>query len=143
MRDVEIVWDELLDAFENDDPGVVFLLDRHSGEIYLVPAEYDDEGFWQEVADGSDQQYLAIPGPDYEQERLLLYTFIQGVENAHLRDMLGRAYSGKLPYGKVEEILSFYPEEMEHLQSLRESHLSQRIKHWLEEHDIFAPGELL
>jgi hypothetical protein len=57
--------------------------------------------------------------------------------------MLGRAYSGKLPYGKVEEILSFYPEEMEHLQSLRESHLSQRIKHWLEEHDIFAPGELL
>lgn len=142
MRDVDIIWDELLDAFENEDKDLVYLLDRLSGEIYLVPADYDDEGFWRDVEANSDQ-YLPIPGFDYGQERLLLHEFIQGIENEHLKEMLNRAYGGKLPYGKVEEILSFYPDEMEHLQALRESHLTERIRQWLEEHDLFSPFELL
>lgn len=138
LRDVEIIWDELLDAFENTDPDVVYILDRLSGEIYMVPSDYDDDQFWQDVASSSDQ-YLPIPGYDYSQERLLLYEFIQKVENQHLREMLGRAYGGKIPYGKVEEILSFYPEELDELESLRESQLAKRVKHWLEEHDLFSP----
>lgn len=142
MRDVDIIWDELLDAFENEDKDVVYLLDRLSGEIFLVPADYDDEGFWRDVEANNDQ-YLPIPGFDYGQERLLLYEFIQGIENVHLKEMLSRAYGGKLPYGKVEEILSFYPDDMERLQALRESHLTERIRQWLEEHDLFSPLELI
>jgi hypothetical protein len=141
LRDVEIIWDELLDAFENSDPDVIFILDRLSGEIYMVPSDYDDDQFWQDVAAGSDQ-YLPIPGYDYSQERLFLHEFIQTVENPHLREMLGRAYSGKIPYGKVEEILSFYPEELDEMESLRESHLVKRVKQWLEEHDLFSPIDL-
>lgn len=142
MRDVDIIWDELMDAFENEDPGVVYLLDRLSGEIYMIPTDYDDDGFWHEIAANEDQ-YLPIPGFDYDQERLLLYEFIQSVDTEHLREMLTRAYSGKLPYGKVEEILSFYPDDMERLQALRESHLTERIRQWLEEHDIFAGDGVL
>jgi hypothetical protein len=141
MRDVEIVWDELLDAFENTDPDVVYILDRLSGEIYMVPSDYDDDQFWQDVA-SSSEQYLPIPGYDYGQERLVLYEFIQKVENPNLREMLGRAYGGKIPYGKVEEILSFYPEESDELESLREAHLTSRVKQWLEEHDLFSPVDL-
>lgn len=141
LRDVEIVWDELLDAFENTDPDLVYILDRLSGEIYLVPSDYDDDQFWQDV-ESSGEQYLQIPGYDYSQERLLLHEFIQQVENPHLREMLGRAYGGRLPYGKIEEILSFYPEEMDELDSLRESQLVQRVKQWLEEHDLFSPIDL-
>jgi hypothetical protein len=141
LRDVEILWDELLDAFENTDPDVVYILDRLSGEIYMVPSDYDDDQFWQDVA-SSSEQYLPIPGYDYGQERLLLYEFIQKVENLHLREMLGRAYGGKIPYGKVEEILSFYPEELDELESLREAHLTKRVKQWLEEHDLFSPIDL-
>jgi calcineurin-like phosphoesterase family protein len=142
MRDVDIVWDELLDAFENDDPELIYLLDRLSGEIYLVPADYDNDEFWQEMSSSSDQ-YLPIPGFDYEQERILLHEFIQKVENVHLKGMLNRAYAGKLPYGKVEEILSFYPEEQERLEVLRESQLAERVSHWLEEHDLFSPLDVI
>ena len=141
LRDVEIVWDELLDAFENSDPDVVYILDRLSGEIYMVPSDYDDDQFWHDVASSSDQ-YLPIPGYDYGQERLILYEFIQQVENLHLKEMLDRAYGGKIPYGKVEEILSFYPEELDELESLRESQLVKRVKQWLEEHDLYSPIDL-
>jgi len=141
LRDVEIVWDELLDAFENTDPDMVYILDRLSGEIYLVPSDFDDDQFWQDVESGGDQ-YLPIPGYDYGQERLLLHEFIQKVENVHLKEMLCRAFGGKIPYGKIEEILSFYPEELDELESLRESQLVHRVKQWLEEHDLFSPVDL-
>lgn len=141
LRDIEIVWDELLDAFENTDPDLVYILDRLTGEIYLVPSDYDDDQFWQDVT-SSGEQYLQIPGYDYGQERLLLHDFIQKVENPHLKEMLGRAYGGKVPYGKVEEILSFYPEELDELDSLRESQLVHRVRQWLEEHDLFSPIDL-
>lgn len=139
MRDVEIVWDDLMDAFTNPDPELVYLLDRETGEVFFVPVDYEDDAFWDEI-EHNDDQFLQIPGFDYEQERLLLHEFIKGITNVRLKEILERAFVGKRPYGKLEEILSFYPEEMERLDALKESLLADRIRQWLEEHDIF-PGD--
>jgi Uncharacterised protein family (UPF0158) len=138
MREMEIVWDDLLDGFENSDPEILFFLDRNSGEVFSVPVDYEDDSFWEEV-ENSDQ-FLLIPGFDYDQERLLLHDFIKSVTNDRLKDILERAFVGKRPYGRLDEILSFYPDEMERLAALKEEIISDRIRHWLEEHDIFASG---
>lgn len=138
MRDVEILWDDLLEAFENMDAEMVYFLDRETGEIFMVPADYEDEGFWEEIEDSSDR-YIQIPGYDYEQERILIYEFIKGLENEHLKSILDRAFAGKTPYGRVDEILSFYPEEFDRYMAIREGALSERVRRWLEEHDMFAP----
>lgn len=140
MRDVEIVWDELLDAFENTEPDIVYFLDRLTGEIFFVPVDYEDEEFWEEVENNSDQ-FLEIPGFDYEQERLLLHEFIKGVTNESLRDILKRSFIGKRPFGRLEDILSFYPDEMERLAALKEALVTDRVRCWLEEHDISPPEE--
>lgn len=140
MRDMEIVWDDLIDAFENADPDVVYFLDRLTGEIFLVPENYEDEEFWEEVNANSDQ-FIQIPGFDYELERLLLHDFIKGVTNDKLKNMLEKSFTGKRPYGRLDEILSFYPEEMERLTALKEEMAADRIRRWLEEHDIFPANE--
>ncbi len=139
MRELEIVWDDLLDGFENTDPEILYFLDRTTGEVFSVPIDYEDDGFWEEV-ENSDQ-FLHIPGFDYDRERLLLHEFIKGIANDRLREILERSFVGKRPYGRLDEILSFYPEEMEQLTALREELTSDRIRHWLEEHDIFPSGE--
>ena len=139
MREMEIVWDDLLDGFENSDPEILFFLDRNSGEVFSVPVDYEEDAFWEEV-ENSDQ-YILIPGFDYEQERLLLHEFIKSVTNDKLKDILERSFVGKRPYGRLDEILSFYPDEMERLTALKEEIISDRIRHWLEEHDIFPSGE--
>ena len=138
MREMEIVWDDLLDGFENTDPEILFFLDRQTGEVFSVPVDYEDDAFWEEV-ENSDQ-FLAIPGFDYDQERLLLHEFIKSVTNDRLKDILERSFVGKRPYGRLDEILSFYPDEMERLSALKEEIISDRIRHWLEEHDIFPSG---
>ena len=139
MREMEIVWDDLLEGFENTDPETVFFLDRMTGEIFPVPVDYEDDAFWEEVE--TSDQFLQIPGFDYDQERLLLHEFIKGVTNEKLKNLLERAFVGKRPYGRLDEILSFYPDEMERLSALKEEIISDRVRHWLEEHDIFPSGE--
>ncbi len=137
LREVEIVWDDLVDAFENTDRDIVYFLDRESGDIFFVPVDYEDDSFWEEVGELSEQ-FLEIPGFDYEQERLLLHEFIQGVESENLRNILAHSFVGKRPYGRVEDILAFYPEEMERLAELKEELTSDRVRRWLEEHDIYS-----
>ena len=137
MREVEIIWEDLVDAFENTDPDIVYFLDRDTGEVFFVPVDYEDEDFWEEMEE-NDDQYLEIPGFDYEQERLLLHTFIKKVPNAKLRNILERSFIGKRPFGRLEDILAFYPEEMERLLVLKEELTNDRVRRWLEEHDIFS-----
>lgn len=139
MRDVEIVWDDLLDGFENSDPEIVYFLDRDTGEVFFVPVDYEDDAFWEEIAN-NEEQFLQIPGFDYDQERLLIHEFIKGVTNEKLKTILERTFVGKLPFGRLDEILSFYPEEMERLVALKDEIITDRVRHWLEEHDIYPPG---
>ena len=139
MRDVEIVWDDLLDAFENSDPELIFILDRQTGEVFFVPADYEDDGFWQEI-ESNGEQYLQVPGFDYDQERLLIHDFIRKIGNDKLRQVLERVFVGRSPFGRLEEILSFYPDELEVLLAMKEEMIAERIRAWLEEHDIYPAG---
>ncbi|HET6419657.1 MAG TPA: UPF0158 family protein [Geobacteraceae bacterium] len=136
MRDVEIIWDDLIDAFQNADIETAYFLDRETGEIFSVPMDYEDDDFWEELEMDGDR-YLRVPGFDYEQERLLLTEFIKGVTSESLKKLLERSLAGKYSYGRLDEILSFYPEEMERLVALKEEFLAERIRNWLEVNDIF------
>ena len=139
MRDMEIVWDDLLEAFANSDEDLVYLLDRMTGEVFFVPADYEDEAFWEEI-ESQPEHFLAIPGFDYDQERLLIQDFIKGVANERLKEMLAMATSGR-SHGRIDEILSFYPEELDRYSVLKEELLAERIRHWLESNDIFPAGD--
>lgn len=139
-REMDIVWDELVEAFMNPNPDVLYFLDRGTGEVFFVPDDYDDESFWQEI-ESNEEQFLLIPGFDYEQERLLLHEFIKSLPVGPLRTVLERTFGGKSSYGKMDDILSFYPDELEAYYSLKDELLNTRIRSWLEEHDIYPPAE--
>ena len=138
MRNLEIVWEDLMEAFENTDSELAYFLDRETGEVFSVPTEYDDDPFWDEV-ESQDERYLEIPHFDYSQERQMVHAFIQGIGNDGLKAMLVRAFVGKQSHGRLSEILSFYPEEMERFQAVREELITGQAGHWLEEHDIYPP----
>ena len=51
MRNLEIVWEDLMEAFENGDTDLIYFLDRETGEVFSVPAEYDDDPFWDRTSE--------------------------------------------------------------------------------------------
>lgn len=138
MRNSDLIWDELVDAFANTDSGIVFFFDRDTSEVFFVPSDYEDESFWEEV-ERAHERYIPIPLFDYDKERLLLYEFIAGLRDENLRAFLSGTFAGQSPFGRIDEILSFYPEEYERLVHLKEQALAQIIEGWLGEHDLMAP----
>ncbi|MDD2318668.1 MAG: UPF0158 family protein [Geobacteraceae bacterium] len=140
MHDVEIVWDDLVEAFENVDPETVYFLDRETGEVFSVPIDYEDDDFWEEIEENEDR-YLQIPDFDYDQERQLLHEFIKAMINPSLKSLLERSLMGKRPFGRLEEILSFYPEETERLIVLKDELIAGRIRKWLANSDIFITDD--
>lgn len=140
MRDVEIAWEDLLEAFANSDTSVLYFLDRDSGEIFAVPDDYENEGFWEEVDFNADR-YLRIPTVDADKERALVQQFVKDTADPALKSVLEKGMFGRVPYDQMDEILSFYPEERERLTALREEMATERIKRWLEEKDIYFSEE--
>jgi hypothetical protein len=139
-KELEILWEDLIAAFDNADPEIIYFLDRDSGEVFFVPTDYDDESFWDDI-ETKTEQYLEIPSLTYEEERVLVHDFISNLPKGPLKEVMTFSFTGKNSFGKIEEILSFYPDEMETFNILKEEMLSSRIKSWLEEHDIYPPIE--
>jgi hypothetical protein len=139
MRNSDLVWDDLVDAFANTDSSTVFFFDRETAEVFFVPTDYEDEAFWEEV-ERVHERYIPIPLFNYEQERLMVYDFIAGLRDENLRSFLAGSFAGQSPFGRIDEILSFYPDEYERLIQLKEEVVAELIHAWLGEHDLMAPS---
>ena len=135
LRNMQIVWDDLLDAFSSDEETIYFL-DRDTGEVFFVPTGYEDGDFWSEVG-MHRQRYLRIPPFDYEQERYLVYEFIRQLNDPGLKGLLTQTFAGKNTFGRLDDILAFSPAEQERLVRMKDEVMSGRIRHWLEEHDLY------
>ena len=137
IHNVEIVWDELMDAFASGLSDRVYFLDRYTGEIFFVPATSEDDEVWQQMETGRDR-FLEIPRFDYGVERQFLSAFIGAIQDKGLAGILNGTLRGRKPYGNINEILSFFPEEEERLMAMKDDFFASRVKNWLEENDLFT-----
>lgn len=136
IHSVAIAWDDLLRAFSNMEQEMVYFFDRMTGEIFSVGADMED-GFWEQM-DQHQERFLEIPYLDISAERSLINGFLETQINSELRPLLQHALSGKPPYARPADILSFFPEEEQQLADLRDRFLSDRVKSWLEQNNLLS-----
>ena len=136
IHSVAIAWDDLLRAFSNMEQDRVYFFDRMTGEIFSVRSDSEDD-FWDQI-EQQQGRFLEIPVLDTAAERTLINGFLEKQANLELRRLLDHALSGQPPYAKAADILSFFPEEELQLSELRDTFLSNRVKHWLEENELFS-----
>ena len=137
VHNVKIVWDELLDAFSSGKGDRVYFLDRQTGEIFFVPSALEDEDFWRQI-ETNQERFLEIPRIDNSVERQIISGFIGAIEDLELKRLLDGSLTGHKPYGKINDILSFFPEEHERLLEIKDDFLASRVKFWLEENNLFT-----
>jgi Uncharacterised protein family (UPF0158) len=137
IHNVEIVWDELMDAFTSGQSDRVYFLDRYTGEIFFVPATLEDDEVWRQMDTGRDR-FLEIPRFDYGVERQFMSGFIGAIQDTGLRSILNGSLAGRKPYGNINEILAFFPEEEERLTAMKDDFFASRVKNWLEENNLFT-----
>ncbi|MBI2353677.1 MAG: hypothetical protein HYV06_01390 [Deltaproteobacteria bacterium] len=137
VNNVEIVWDELLDAFTSGRGDRVYFLDRMTGEIFFVSSSLEDEEFWRQM-ETSRERFLEIPRFDYGIERQIMSGFIGAIQDSGLKRLLDGSLAGRKPYGNMDDILSFFPEEQERLLEMKDEFFTSRVKNWLEENNLFT-----
>ncbi len=133
---VAILWDELLGAFTNMEADRVYFFDRATGEIFFVRADQGE--LLRQELDQRQDRFLEIPHFDHAAERQLLTGFNRTHDNEELRSLLHHALSGRPPYVTSHDILAFFPHEEQQLGELTERFLSNRVKDWLEEHNLLS-----
>lgn len=137
VHNVEIVWDELMDAFTSGQSDRVYFLDRYTGEVFFIPSAQENDELWRQMETGKDR-FLEIPRLDYGIERQLLSGFVNAVQEKEVKGLLSGLLAGRGPYGKVNDILSFFPDEEERLMAMKDEFLAKRVNTWLEENNLFT-----
>src|ERR1039457_4101187 len=137
VHNVEIIWDELMDAFTSGQGNRVYFLDNQTGEMFFVPSNLEDEEFWRQM-ETNRERFLEIPRFDYSVERQIMSGFIGAIEDSSLKSLLGGSVTGRKPYGNINDILSFFPNEHERLMEIKDEFLTSRVKQWLEVNNLFT-----
>lgn len=137
IHNVEISWDALLNAFTNGPGDQVYFLDKMTGEIFFVSAAMQDDDFWHQM-DSHQERFLEIPQFDIRTEREIVSNFISTVKDADLKKLLDGFQSGRKPYGNLDDIMEFFPDDREKLTELKDDFLCRRMKNWLESHNLFT-----
>ena len=142
IHSVEISWEDLLGAFTSGQPDKTYFLDRLTGEIFFVPSSSDSSEVRQQLS-SNGERFLEIPPFDYRSERQIVTEFVAQIADSGLRKLLRNSLAGRKPYGKIEDILSFYPEEEDRFALLKDQFLSNRLKNWMEENNLFTADTVL
>ena len=86
----------------------------------------------------NQERFLEIPRFEYSNERQIMYDFINSVKDSDLKRLLSGSLAGRKPYGNINEILDFFPDEQEKLLEMKDEFVTSRVKSWLEEHNLFT-----
>jgi len=142
IHSVEISWEDLLGAFTSGQLDKAYYLDRLTGEIFFVPSASNSNEVLQQLENNSER-FLEIPTFDYRSERQIVTEFVAQISDEELRKLLHTTLAGRKPYGKIEDILSFYPHEEENFALLKDQFLSNRLKTWMEENNLLSADAVL
>lgn len=139
---VEILWEDLLGAFTSGQLDKFYYLDRLTGEIFSVPSTSDNNEVRQQLQNNGER-FLEIPPFDYRSERQIVAEFSSQISDPELKNMLSNSLAGRRPFGKIEDILSFYPQEEDRFALLKDQFLSSRLKTWMDENNLFTADVFL
>jgi hypothetical protein len=142
IHSVEISWEDLLGAFTSGQLDKSYYLDRLTGEIFFVPFTSDNNEVRQQL-ENNGERFLEIPPFDHRSERQIVSEFVDEIADVELRNLLSSSLAGKKPFGKIEDILSFYPLEEERFALLKDQFLSRRLKTWMDENNLITADAAL
>lgn len=136
IRKLEISWEALEDAFENNAPEVHSYLHLSTGEVLRVVDGVADPAMHQRIA--SDPNYQRVDPVSSREQYRWMERFIATVTEPDLRGRLVAAIDGKGAFRRFKDVLMAYPVERERWFEFRTERLRSCMDAWLLAHKIEA-----
>ena len=133
---LEISWEALEDAFENNAPEVHSYLHRATGEVLRVVDGVADPTMHQRIA--IDASYLRVDPVSSREQYRWMERFVGSVSDEALRERLIISIDGKGAFRRFKDVLLAYPAERERWFSYRAELLHWHIHNWLGQHGVVS-----
>ncbi len=133
---LEISWEALEDAFENNAPEVHSYLHLSTGEVLRVVDGVADPAMHQRIA--SDTSYLRVDPVSSREQYRWMERFIATVQESELRSRLVAAIDGKGAFRRFKDVLMSFPADRERWFQFRTERLRSCMEAWLEAHSLEA-----
>ena len=133
---LEISWEALEDAFENNAPEVHSYLHLTTGEVLRVVDGVADPAMHQRIA--SDTSYLRVDPVSSREQYRWMERFIATVQESELRSRLVAAIDGKGAFRRFKDVLMSFPADRERWFQFRTERLRSCMEAWLEAHNLEA-----
>ncbi len=133
---LEISWEALEDAFENNAPEVHSYLHLTTGEVLRVVDGVADPAMHQRIA--SDTSYLRVDPVSSREQYRWMERFIATVAEGELRSKLVAAIDGKGAFRRFKDVLMSFPADRERWFQFRTERLRSCMEAWLEAHNLEA-----
>jgi hypothetical protein len=135
-RRLEISWEALEDAFENNAPEVHSYLNLATGEVLRVVDGVADPAMHQRIA--SDPAYQRVDPVSSREQYRWMERFIATVGEGELRSRLVAAIDGKGAFRRFKDVLMTHPIERERWFEFRTERLRSCMDAWLLAHRLEA-----
>jgi hypothetical protein len=125
---VPIDWVEFEGALENNSPDLKSYLNITTGDVIRV---FDGSDKSKEISPERDTEYLLIDPISSREQYHWMEEFIEGVEDASLKDKLNIAIDGKGAFRRFKDVLMAYPAERERWFASRSVKLHAVMQEWM------------
>jgi hypothetical protein len=132
---VAIDWVEFEGALENNSPELKSYLNIVSGDVIRVFEGSDKK---KEITPDNDKEYLLIDPISSREQYHWMEEFIEGVEEAALKDKLNIAIDGKGAFRRFKDVLMAYPTERERWFAQRSVKLHAHMQEWMKSKHVEA-----
>jgi hypothetical protein len=136
MEELQIDFEYLVWAWQDDSPDTAYYLDSDTGSVVLVQRDLDDVDELREEIELQPNRYKYVPKPDPLQPQLDLSDFVFTVTDEHLRQKLEVAEESRDKFLSCKKILQDHPEELARWEKWRQDAVRERVRKWLHAHNL-------
>lgn len=136
LRDIEVDFEALEDAFENNAAEVHSYLHLGTGQVLRLVDGVADAALRQRVS--ADTNYLRVEPVHSREQYRWLERFIEVVESPEMRARLQAAIDGKGAFRRFKDVLMSTTVEREAWYAFRRERLHGLMQSWLESHGFHA-----
>lgn len=136
MEALEMDFEYLVFAWQDDSPDTAYYLDSDTGSVILVQRDLEDVDDLREEIELQPSRFLYVPKPAPLQPELDLSDYIFTVADENLKAQLTVASEGHNRFNACKHILRQRPEELARWEKWKQDAVRERVRKWLAAHDL-------
>jgi hypothetical protein len=129
--------DELVDAYEDNDPMHQYFLNVKTGEVEFLTDYEPDEELSDRIEEGFGEIYFRVPRISSSEGYDVMEEFAETVASSKIRQRLCEALNrSKKVFRRFKDVLDDYPEERDRYYKFLRKYCEEQIIQWLKEEEI-------